>query len=157
MLPLALHVRHKKVLVVGGGAVASRRVRTFLAEGAQVTVVSPAMSRELEQLAESEANLHLEYALFSPVHLAGAWLVLAHTGSPAVQKYVADECEARQIWCLVGGEPERSSFWMLAHRRIQDVVVAVSGGGRPKRALGVLAEIEKNLARPAGDETGDKL
>lgn len=147
MLPVMLNLQDRRVLIVGGGVVATRRTKALLAEGALVEVVAPSCSEELELLARENSSLTLTRRGFQETDVDGAWLVLAHTDSPALQEEVRRICEEKRIWCLVGGAKEKSGFWMLAHCKIQDVVVAVSGGGNPKRAKQVLEEISQHLSQ----------
>ena len=147
MLPVMLNLQDRRVLIVGGGAVATRRAETLLTEGAQVEVVAPSCSEELHQMAAENPSLTLTLRGFETSDVDGAWLVLAHTDSPTLQGEIKQLCEEKRIWCLVGGQKEKSGFWMLAHRKIQDVVVAVSGGGNPKHAKQALQQIADFLSR----------
>jgi len=132
-LPLTLRIAGRKVVVVGGGHVATRRALTLLEAGAAVVVVSPDVS---ESLTSCIGRGDIEWRQRAYVHgdLEGAWLVQTATGDPAVDLAVADDAEAAQIWCLKGGDPEHATAWAPAVARIDDVTVAVSGGGDAGRA-----------------------
>jgi len=131
-LPLTLRVTGRKVLVVGGGHVATRRSLTLVDAGARVVVVSPDVS---ESLASSIGRGDVEWIRRTYVSgdLDGAWLVQTATHSP-VDDLVAADAEAAQIWCLKGGDPEHATAWAPAVARVDDVIVAVSGGGDAGRA-----------------------
>lgn len=139
-LPLALDVRGRRVLLVGAGQVAARKVGSLIEAGAQVEVVAPSLDSHLENLL-AEGNLVAHRRPFAPEDLAGAWLVYALTDSPDLNARVAELCEERGIWCLVGGDSQRSPVWSLAYRRRGDELVAVSGGGNPRQALALLNRI----------------
>jgi uroporphyrin-III C-methyltransferase/precorrin-2 dehydrogenase/sirohydrochlorin ferrochelatase len=131
-LPLTLRVGGRKVVVVGGGHVATRRTLSLVEAGARVTVVSPAVS---DSLASSIGRGDVEWVrrAYAPGDLRGAWLVQTATHSP-VDDLVAADAEASQIWCLKGGDPEHATAWAPAVAQVDDVLVAVSGGGDAGRA-----------------------
>lgn len=139
-LPVALDLRGRRVLLVGAGQVAARKVGPLIEAGAQVEVVAPSLDSHLENLL-AEGSLVAHRRPFAPEDLAGVWLVYALTDSPDLNARVAELCEGRGIWCLVGGASQESPVWSLAHRRRGDELVAVSGGGNPRRALALLNRI----------------
>lgn len=131
-LPLTLRPEGRRVVVVGGGNVATRRVHALLAAGADLVVVSPTVSARIRELATEQRLTWVErdYRLGD---LDGAWLVQTATDSPVDDQVSADAEEAR-IWCLKGGDPDAATAWMPAVASVDDVHVAVSGGGDARRA-----------------------
>ncbi len=131
--PLTLRVSGRRVVVVGGGHVATRRALTLLTAGAKVVVVSPTVT---DSLASSIGRGDVEWRerTYEPSDLDGAWLVQTATGDPEVDGRVADDAESRQIWCLKGGDPDHATAWAPAVAKVDDVTVAVSGGGDARRA-----------------------
>ncbi|WP_456694695.1 uroporphyrinogen-III C-methyltransferase [Aeromicrobium sp. P5_D10] len=132
-LPLTLRVGGRRVVVVGGGHVATRRALSLLESGAAVVVISPTVS---DSLASSIGRGDVEWIQrpYSSGDLAGAWLVQTATGTP-VDDLVAADAAASQIWCLKGGDPEHATAWVPAVAKVDDVMVAVSGGGDAGRAV----------------------
>lgn len=132
-LPLTLRVRGRRVVVVGGGHVATRRALSLVEAGAAVVVISPEVS---ESLASSIGRGDVEWIQrgYAPGDLAGAWLVQTATGSDVDDRVSAD-AEATQIWCLKGGDPEHATAWAPAVATVDDVTVAISGGGDAARAV----------------------
>jgi uroporphyrin-III C-methyltransferase/precorrin-2 dehydrogenase/sirohydrochlorin ferrochelatase len=114
------------VLVVGGGAVAARRCRALLDVGADVQVVAP-------ELADGFPDVPVERRAFRADDVEGSWLVLACTGR--VDDAVAAACEHHRIWCVRADDAERSAAWVPAVARVDDVVVSVTAGGDPRRAV----------------------
>lgn len=113
---------------MGGGAVAARRVRSLLDAGALVEVVSPAV---LQGFPECRVALRA----FEPADVDGAWLVLACTG--AVDDAVAATCEQRRVWCVRADDAALSPAWVPAVARVDDVVLSVTAGRDPRRAVGL--------------------
>ncbi|MFT4298711.1 MAG: NAD(P)-dependent oxidoreductase [Aeromicrobium sp.] len=133
MLPISLRVNGRRVLVVGGGTVATRRVRTFLAADAEVVVVAPEASATLIALA-GEGALAWHARRYVESDLDDAWLVQTATASP-VDDVVAADAEARRVWCLKGGDPAGATAWMPAVARVEGGTIAVSGEGSARRAV----------------------
>jgi hypothetical protein len=82
LYPLALRLDGRRVLVVGGGAVATRRMPALLAAGARVEVVSPELTPALRALAD-QRRITWTPRRFQPGDVAGAWLVQVAVDDPA--------------------------------------------------------------------------
>ncbi|WP_269302228.1 uroporphyrinogen-III C-methyltransferase [Aeromicrobium sp. HA] len=131
--PLGLRLEGRRVVVVGGGHVATRRAFALLEAGADVHVVSPAVSDSLAS-AIGRGSITWHERPYRTGDLDGAWLVQTATDVPPVDDLVAHDAEAGQIFCLKGGDPERATAWTPAVARVDDVTIAVSGGGDAGRA-----------------------
>ncbi|MEJ5866893.1 uroporphyrinogen-III C-methyltransferase [Pseudokineococcus sp. 5B2Z-1] len=134
LLPLSLRVEGRRVVVVGGGAVAARSVDGLLAAGADVVVVAPEVVPGLAALAGA-GRVHLERRPYADGDLDGAWLAVTATGLPAVDAAVSAEAERRRTWCVDRGDAGRATAWTPSVARVDDVVVAVSAGRDPRRAV----------------------
>ena len=87
--PLFMDLRDRPVLVVGGGAIAERKVESLLEAGAAVTLVAPEVTPDLRALADS-GSIRSSAAQNSPdADLDGALLVISATDDPAIQEQVA--------------------------------------------------------------------
>ena len=126
--PLHLDLTGRRVLVVGGGAVAARRTRVLVTAGAAVDVVSPDLSEGFPAVPVAQRE-------FVPTDVDGAWLVLACTG--VVDAAVAAACAERQTWCVRADDASLSPAWVPAVARVDDVVVSVTAGRDPRRAVGL--------------------
>lgn len=131
--PLLLGVTGRRVLVVGGGPVAARRMRGLVDAGADVRVVAAAACEDVRDAAAS-GEIRLRIGAFADDDLDGAWLVHTATGDRAVDARVAALAEARRVWCVRADEAGASSAWTPATARVGDVLVAVNAGGDPGRA-----------------------
>jgi uroporphyrin-III C-methyltransferase / precorrin-2 dehydrogenase / sirohydrochlorin ferrochelatase len=128
--PLLLDLSGRCVLVVGGGAVATRRVRSLVAAGAVVHVVSPTVRDEITAL-----GLAVTLRGVVPRDLDGAWLVFACTDDPAVNAAVAEFAADRQIFCVRADAATAGTARMPAVLRRDGLTVAVNGGDDPRRAV----------------------
>ena len=142
--PIGLRLAGRKVVVVGGGLVGTRRVRALLEVGARVVVISPAVTDELAQLADA-GEIELFEREFSAGDLAGAWLVHTATGVAAVDAAVSAEAEASQILTVNAAEAEKSTAWVPAVARDGSLTVAAFGGGEPRRATALRDQIVSSV------------
>ncbi|MGR6967228.1 uroporphyrinogen-III C-methyltransferase [Geodermatophilus sp. URMC 61] len=134
--PVGLRLLDRKVVVVGGGQVAHRRVAGLLEARARVTVVSPEVTPALEALVGPGEVTWLRRR-YEPGDLDGAWYAVAATDDPAVNAAVAEEAERSRVFCARADDRSASSVWTPAVGRQGDLVVGVHGGGDPQRAVGV--------------------
>ncbi|MFT4216278.1 MAG: NAD(P)-dependent oxidoreductase [Micropruina sp.] len=128
---LLLHGR--RVVVVGGGAVATRRVPKLLAAGARVELISPEADPALRSLAESGAVVWTARR-FTASDLDGAWYVLAATDSAEVNAAVTAEAEQRHTFCVRADRADSGSAWTPATGEASGVTVAVITSHDPLRA-----------------------
>jgi uroporphyrin-III C-methyltransferase / precorrin-2 dehydrogenase / sirohydrochlorin ferrochelatase len=139
--PLMLDLTGRRAVVVGGGRVALRRAQALLAAGAQVHVIAPQVDPALAGL-----PITVSRRRYRDGDLAGAWLVHAATGDPAVNGAVAAEAERLRLWCVRADDAARSRAWTPAVTRHGDITVAVTAGGDPRRAQRLRAAIALALA-----------
>ena len=97
---VGLRLAGKKVVVIGGGTVAQRRVPVLIAGGAQVHVVARAATPAVEALAEQQPGITLELRDYRDGDLDGAWYAIAATDQPDVNAAVVAEAERRRIFCV---------------------------------------------------------
>jgi uroporphyrin-III C-methyltransferase/precorrin-2 dehydrogenase/sirohydrochlorin ferrochelatase len=136
LYPLALRLDGRRVLVVGGGAVATRRVPALLDAGADVVVVSPRLTPALTALATA-GRIRWEPRTFVPSDVDGAWLVQVAVDDPVAAEEVSRAAEERRVFCVRADDRTRASAWTPAVTRHGPVTVAVLGGGNPRRAMAV--------------------
>jgi uroporphyrin-III C-methyltransferase/precorrin-2 dehydrogenase/sirohydrochlorin ferrochelatase len=134
--PLGLRLNGRKVVVVGGGQVAQRRVPGLLAAGARVTVVSPWLRPALEGMVSADEITWLDRG-YRRADVAEAWYVLAATDDPQVNAAVARDAEEQRVFCARADDARESTAWTPASGRHDGVTVAVHADRDPRRAATV--------------------
>jgi uroporphyrin-III C-methyltransferase / precorrin-2 dehydrogenase / sirohydrochlorin ferrochelatase len=136
--PSGLRLAGRRVVVVGGGNVAQRRVPVLIAAGADVVVVSPHVTPAIEGLA---SEITLELRGFVESDLEAAWFVIAATDDPAVNARVSVAAEERRIFCVRSDDATQASAWTPATGRHEGVTVAVLGNREPRKSAAIRDEI----------------
>src|SRR6202161_3167566 len=144
---LGLRLTGRRVVVVGGGSVASRRIPALLDAGAEVHLVSPEVTVSLEDLAGA-GRIRWTQRGYAPGDCAGAWLVGACTSDPDVNSAVADEADAAGIWCVRADDAPPPRAWTPASGTAGDVRVGVLSG-EPRHSAEVRDAIVGGLASGA--------
>jgi len=119
--PLLLDLTARRVLVVGGGAVAARRIPSLVDAGADVIVVAPVVRDEIAAL-----PVRAELRPYDTGDVAGCWLVLVATDDPAVNETVAADAERAGIWCVRADDGTASAARTPSSTDVAGVTVAVS-------------------------------
>lgn len=146
--PVYLNLKRKRVVVIGGGEVAERKVASLLDTGASITVVSPQITERLASLAN--ANL-IEWHKRSYAHgdCRGAALVLSATDDAETSRSVFDEAAAAGILVNTADQPALCDFIMPAVVRRGALTVAISTGGTSPALAG---RLRGKLSRMLGPE-----
>jgi uroporphyrin-III C-methyltransferase/precorrin-2 dehydrogenase/sirohydrochlorin ferrochelatase len=150
-LPVFLDLREQRVLVVGGGAVAARKVELLLKAHARVRVVAPRLHAELVLYRDAGRIEHLPCE-FEPRHVDGVVLAFAATDRSEVNRAVAASGAARSVFVNVVDDAQASSALMPAIVERAPLVIAVGSAGQsPTLARRVRAQLEAMLPERLGD------
>lgn len=145
LFPLFLDLRGRRVLVVGGGSVAARKVPALLEAGADVVVGAPDLTAALNSLQQQARITHLA-GNFSPEWLNDVWLVVAATNNRAVNQTIADAAHARKLWVNVVDDAALTSAQLPARVQRGPLQVAISSGGAsPMLARHLREQFERQL------------
>ncbi len=109
LFPAFIDLSKKKIFVVGGGKVATRKVKSLLKFTRNITVVAPRVREELLDLIERE-GLELLKREFRPTDLKGKHLVVVAVPSLSLQRRIFKLCERRNILCNAVDSPDYCSF-----------------------------------------------
>jgi len=138
--PTGLRLRGRRVVVVGGGHVAQRRIPGLLAAGAEVVVVSPVVTPGVEGLVGSGEVRWLQRR-FLAEDLDEAWYTIAATDDPDANAQVSVAAEERRIFCVRSDDAREASAWTPAVGRHAGLTVGVLGNREPRRSAAVRDEI----------------
>lgn len=142
--PSGLRLAGRRVVVVGGGHVAQRRVPGLLAAGAEVVVVSPVVTPALEGMVGSGEITWHERG-FESGDLDETWYVVAATDDTPTNELVSVAAEGRRIFCVRSDDAPKATAWTPAVGRHSGVTVAVLGNRDPRRSAAVRDEIVAGL------------
>ncbi len=134
--PLFLDLTGRRVVVVGAGRVATRRLQRVVDAGADVDVIAPSATDEVRRLAGGR-RVRWHQRAYARGDVDDAMLVLACTGDAEVDAAVARDAVASGVWCARADDADASAAWVPAVGAVDGVTVAVSAGGDPRRARGV--------------------
>ena len=151
--PIHLDIQNRKCLVVGGGGVGTRKVKTLLECGARVTVVSMALSRELRELAAS-GDIDLEQRSYRSEDLNGMFLVIGATNDMTLNRQISYDAEQLNTLCNIADRPEVCNFILPSIVRRDDLVITVSTSGK---SPAMAKKLRKALENQYGEEYGKLL
>ena len=131
--PVALHGERITAVVIGGGSVGTRKALALADAGAQVTVVAPESTAELED-AQQARKISIVRDRYNAGQLDRATLVIAATDSREVNAQIAVDANARGKLVNISDYPDEGNFHSMALHRSGDITIAVSSGGVPGAA-----------------------
>jgi precorrin-2 dehydrogenase/sirohydrochlorin ferrochelatase len=141
--PINLDIQNRRCLVIGGGGVATRKVKTLIACGARVTVVSPKTTDALNTLAGTNAVTLIRRS-YASADLDGMFLVIGATDDRSLNRQIYEDAEKAGRLCNIADQPELCNFILpsIVHRG--DLILAISTSGTsPAFAKKLRQELEK--------------
>lgn len=127
--PVCLDIRGRSCLVVGGGQVGTRKVKTLMDCGARVTVVSTAVTDQVAQWARQE-QIVLHQRAYRSTDLASVFLVIGATNDPALNRRIHQDAEQAQRLCNIADQPDLCNFILPSVINQGDLMVTISTSGR---------------------------
>ena len=140
--PLYLEMNRRRCLVVGGGAVAERKIASLLEAGAKVTVISPDVT---EAVARWSKNNSIQFLArrYQRGDVKGHELVFVATNDGSVNAQVHQDGKNQGVWVNAADDPEHCDFILPSVLRRGDLTVAISSGGNsPALARTIREELE---------------
>jgi precorrin-2 dehydrogenase/sirohydrochlorin ferrochelatase len=126
--PVYLDMRGRRALVVGGGAVGTRKAETLLRAGAHVIVVSPQATAALQTLAAG-GQVTWYARPYRSEDMTGTFLVFSATGDPALNRRIAADADRHRVLCNVADQPDRGHFILPSIVERGDLLVSISTCG----------------------------
>ena len=127
--PIFLELGSRRVVVIGGGKVAVRKVQALLAAGARVVVVAEHIDDILTALCQG-MDAELIMSKYSKNYLAGALLAIAATNNNDLNKQIYKDCQELEVLCNVVDVPEFCDFFVPAVVKRGDLQIAIGTEGR---------------------------
>jgi uroporphyrin-III C-methyltransferase / precorrin-2 dehydrogenase / sirohydrochlorin ferrochelatase len=138
---VGLRLAGRKVVVVGGGTVAQRRLPLLLANGADVQVIARAATPAVE----ATAGITLELRDYRDGDLDGAWYAIAATDDPAVNAAIVAEAERRHVFCVRADAARDGTAVTPASFEYDGLSVGVLAGGEHRRSAAIRTAIREAL------------
>lgn len=144
---VGLRLAGRKVVVVGGGTVAQRRVPVLIAHGADVHVIARAATPAVEALAEQAPGITLELRDYRDGDLADAWYAIAATDDPGVNAAIVAEADRRRIFCVRADAGRDGTAVTPASFDYEGLLVGVLASGEHRRSAAVRTAIRDAFAQ----------
>ncbi|MGE5326071.1 MAG: bifunctional precorrin-2 dehydrogenase/sirohydrochlorin ferrochelatase [Deltaproteobacteria bacterium] len=152
LLPIFVRLRGQRVLLVGGGTMATLRARQFLRAGARLTVVSPEASFQLRRLASTRALTWVKREFVSSDVSRRYFMIVGATDDPRVQAAISKAAESKRLLYNVVDAPAHCNFITPAVVERGDLKIAICTLGRSPALSGLMRkEIDSALPRSAVD------
>ena len=149
-LPIFFNIKNRHCVVIGGGDVAMRKVSMLLKASAAITLYSPEICHELQDLVDAK-KIQFVQTNFEPSQLTGACMVIAATDDEAVNEAISLAAKAQNIPVNVVDAPALCTFTMGSIIDRSPVVIAISSeGNAPVLARYIRAKIETMLPATYG-------
>jgi len=146
--PVFLNLKNKRIVVIGGGEVAERKVESLLGTGASIVLISPEITRRLDSLA-LEKSIQVQRRVYASGDCVGAALVFCATDDSDVSSAVFREATEAGALVNTADQPALCDFIMPAVVRRGDVAIAISTGGT---SPGLASQLRRKIGRMIGPE-----
>lgn len=150
--PFFIEMEGKECLVVGGRAVAFRKVRALKEFGAKIHVVAEEVCEELRSFAEKEDMIELSVRSYEEGDLDGVDFCFAAVGNPLLLEKISAACKEKHILVNAADEKDLCEFLFPSYVKRGEVVVGVSSGGKSPL---IAQEIRKQIEEILWENTGE--
>jgi precorrin-2 dehydrogenase/sirohydrochlorin ferrochelatase len=151
--PVNLDIKDRDCLVVGGGAVGTRKVNTLLACGARVTVVSPHPTPRLKEL-DTTGSIVLKARPYRSEDINSMFLVIGATDDEDLNRQISNDAERIGTLCNIADRPEVCNFILPAIISRGDLMITISTSGK---SPALAKKLRQQLESRFGEEYADFL
>ncbi|QNG19173.1 uroporphyrinogen-III C-methyltransferase [Rhodococcus triatomae] len=151
---VGLDLNGRRVVVVGGGSVAQRRLGLLVASGARVHVVSREVTPAVEGMATS-GQITVEVRDYRPGDLDGAWYAIACTDEPETNAAVVAEAEERHVFCVRADNAREGTAVTPASASYDGLSIGILAGGAHRRSAAVRTAVLEALQSGALSDTDE--
>ena len=147
--PVNLDIKNKKCLLIGGGSVGSRKAETLLECGAELTVVSPEVTKEIQTFAD-DGSLRLKKRHYKSSDIdEKIFLVIGATDNDELNEQIHKDAEQFNLLCNIADKPKVCNFILPAIVHRGDLIIAVSTSGK---SPAFAKKLRQRLEKEYGDE-----
>lgn len=146
--PVFLDINARNCLVIGGGSVGTRKAIALVESGANVTVISPAVTDTLKSLAR-RGTINLKTRTYCPADMEGMFLVFGATNQETLNRQINQDAERLNMLCNIADRPAVCNFILPATVKRGDLIIAISTSGK---SPAFAKELRKHLETQFGDE-----
>ncbi|MEG9436078.1 bifunctional precorrin-2 dehydrogenase/sirohydrochlorin ferrochelatase [Edaphobacter sp. HDX4] len=151
LFPLFLKLTGRSCVVIGAGQLAESKIESLRAADASVTVIAPRVNERISGMAEA-GEISLQRRPYQTGDLDGAFLVVAATDDPAVNRAVFAEATAGGVLCNAVDDPPFCDFYFPSVVRRGDLQIAIStAGNSPALAQQLRKELNAQLPLDLGE------
>ena len=151
---VGLDLAGRRVVMVGAGTVAQRRLPRLVAAGADVLLVAPQATPAVEAMATA-GEVRWEARGYAEGDLEGAWYAMACTADPAVNATVAAEAQQRRVFCVRADDATGGTAVTAATGVHEGLLIGVLAGRRPRRSAAVRDALIEALHTGVVDDAPD--
>ncbi|ABX41744.1 precorrin-2 dehydrogenase/sirohydrochlorin ferrochelatase family protein [Lachnoclostridium phytofermentans] len=144
--PLFVDLNKKEIVVFGGGKIATRRILSLLDFGADITVVSPACTKEISELS-AQNKLVLEQRCYMVGEIKMPYMVLAATNDPIVNDMIHRECKEKGILINVASDQTKSDFFFPGLAVQKPIVIGVTASGKDHKKVKVITQKIRDMLK----------
>lgn len=149
--PMFVDISGMKIVVIGGGKIAARRIRTLLEFASDITVIAPSVNESVKQL-EAEEKIFCIHRGYQTGDIQGADMVLAATDDKLLNERIVQDCReaerqsGRKILVSAASDKSLCDFYFPSVIMQDDIVVGINSGGKdPGKVKQVRERLEKVL------------
>lgn len=154
--PMFVDLSDKNIVVVGGGNIATRRVKTLLQFTRNITVVAPQMTLELLEMGKA-GQIISQIRPVKRSDFVRAYMVIAATNDGKLNDDIYRVCKEEGIYVNVASDKDKCDFYFPGVVMEDELVVGITASGLDhKKARRVREEIQKILEKAAGEEEDDE-
>ena len=149
--PILLDLNNKRCVVIGGGKVAERKITSLVRAKAIVTVVSPELTKSLQQMAEKK-KIHYVNGCFKERHLDKAFLVIGAVGNSKINHHVFEAAAKKNKLVNIVNSPDECNFMVPSVIKQGALIISISTGGKsPALAKKVRKQLENQFGKAYKD------
>lgn len=127
--PVFVDLSEKRILVVGAGKIASRRIRTLIDFAGTITVIAPEVSTDITALSEEYENLQIVKRCYEPQDLQNADIVIVATKNADLNNEIGRACKEKEIPVNTSHDKSMCDFYFPGLIKKDNIVIGVTSSG----------------------------